>query len=56
MYAAKAWVGGAVAFLTSLLTEWQGGEDALHPRDIVVAALGFAIAFATVYATPNSSR
>lgn len=51
--AAKAWVGATVAFLTSLLTEWQGGEDALQPRDLVVAALGFSIAFATVYATPN---
>jgi hypothetical protein len=56
MNAAKAWVAGAVAFLTSLLTEWQGGQDALQPRDLVVAALGFAVAFATVYATPNRAR
>lgn len=57
LYAAKAWVGGAVAFLTALLAEWTGGgTDPLQPRDLVVAALAFAVSFSTVYATPNRRR
>lgn len=55
-YVAKAYVGGAAAFLTALLAEWTGGHDPLEARDFVVALLGAVTTFSVVYATPNRPR
>lgn len=50
---AKAWVAATVAFLSALLGEWVGGDDPLQPRDLVVAALAFAVALGAVYTVSN---
>lgn len=55
MNAAKAWIAAAVAFLSTFLDEWTGPEDALHPRDYIVAALAGIVAFGAVFTVANKS-
>lgn len=56
MYATKAWLAGVIAFLSTFLDEWTGPEDALHPRDYIVAALAGIVAFGAVYTIPNRTQ
>ena len=53
MYAIKAWVAAAAAFLTSLLSEWTGGDDHFTTRDLIVGLLAAVITFGAVYSVPN---
>lgn len=53
MSVAKAWIGGAVAFLTALLTEWTDASEKVNTRDLVVALLAGLTCFGAVYMTPN---
>lgn len=53
MSAAKAWLAGAIAFLSTFLDEWTGPEDPLNPRDYIVATLAGIVAFGAVYTVAN---
>lgn len=55
MSAAKAWAGAGAAFLTSLLSEWTGGQDRFEPRDVLVGLVSALGTFAVVYTVQNKS-
>ena len=46
----------AAAFLSALLAEWVGGEDAFQVRDLLVALAAALVSGAVVFAVPNRTR
>ncbi len=53
MYAVKAWIGAAAAFLSTLLDNWTGGDDVFAVRDLIVGLLAAVVTFGAVYSVPN---
>lgn len=53
--AAKAWIGAAAAFLSTLLDEWTGAGDAFTVRDLIVGLLAAIVTFGAIYTVKNKA-
>lgn len=53
MFAIKAWLAAAAAFLSTLLDNWTGGDDTFSTRDLIVGLLAAVVTFGAVFSVPN---